>query len=458
MKQNALIQKQNPPSPLWQGGIEQNTPAPHGQGGLKQDFSFILEKTDGLARAGTIMTPHGKIETPIFMPVGTRSAVKWATIDQVKEVGSEIMLVNNYHSYLRPGSDVIGSFGGLHKFMDVDIPILTDSGGFQVFSLGLGISRGSPPEKGESEGVTQKGTPHNVTHPNPPFSGRGWNQKSSEPLARVTEEGVHFRSYLDGSKHFFTPESVMDSQDLLGADIIMAFDECAPGGSSHEYARTAMERTHRWAVRSQKQWLENAKIRESKWTYPQALFGIIQWVVYEDLRRESAEFIKSLDLPGIAIGGLSVGESKEDMLRILDVLAPILPEDKPHYLMGVGTPEDVVEWIARGIDMFDCVLPTRIGRHGEVFSSYGNLKISNEQYKLSQAKIPMLPGYETGVSKRYSLGYLRHLINVGEATGGVLLSLHNIEYLLLLAKWARKAILEWKFEEFRKEFWTVYPA
>jgi queuine tRNA-ribosyltransferase len=387
-----------------------------------EKFSFILEKTDELARAGTIMTPHGKIETPIFMPVGTRSAVKWATIDQVKEVGSEIMLVNNYHSYLRPGSDVIASFGGLHKFMDVDIPILTDSGGFQVFSLGLGM---------QNEG--------------------------GEKLAKVTEEGVHFRSYLDGSKHFFTPESVMDSEDMLGADIIMAFDECAPGGSTPEYARAAMERTHRWAVRSRDRWLENAKIRDSKWVYPQALFGIIQWVVYEDLRRESCEFIKSLDLPGIAIGGLSVGESKEDMLRILDVLAPILPENKPHYLMWVWTPEDVVEGIARGIDMFDCVLPTRIGRHWEVFSSYWNLKIWNEQYKLSQEKIPMLPGYETSVSRKYSLGYLRHLINVGETTGGVLLSLHNIEYLLLLAKGARQAILEGKFEEFRKEFWSVYP-
>lgn len=387
-----------------------------------ETFAFNLEKTDGFARAGTITTPHGKIQTPIFMPVGTRSAVKWATIDQIKEIGSQIMLVNNYHSYLRPGSDVIASFWGLHKFMDVNIPILTDSGGFQVFSLGLGMQNDS------------------------------W-----EKLAKVTEEWVHFRSYLDGSKHFFTPENVMDSQDKLGADIIMAFDECAPGGSSHEYARAAMERTHRWAIRSRDQWLYNAKIRENKGVYPQALFGIVQWVIYEDLRRESCEFIKSLDLPGIAIGGLSVWESKEDMLRILDVLAPILPEEKPHYLMWVGTPEDLVEGIARGIDMFDCVLPTRIGRHGEVFTSFGNLKIGNEKYKMSQEKIPMLPGYETKISKRYSLGYLRHLINVGEATGGVLLSLHNIEFLLLLAQGARQAILEGTFQDFRKEFWKYYP-
>jgi len=191
--------------------------------------------------------------------------------------------------------------------------------------------------------------------------------------------------------------------------------------------------------------------------YPQALFAIIQWVIYDDLRAESAEFIKSLDTPWVAIGGLSVGESKEDMYRILDVLAPILPENKPHYLMGVGTPEDFVEGIARGIDMMDCVLPTRIGRHGEVFSSYGNLKIWNERFKFSTEKIPMLPGYDTTISSRYSIGYLRHLINVGEATGWLLLSLHNIEYLLLLAKNARKAIIEGQFQSFREEFWSVYP-
>lgn len=282
--------------------------------------------------------------------------------------------------------------------MDVDLPILTDSGGFQVFSLGLGMQSGS-----------------------------------GEKLAKVTEEGVHFRSYLDGSRHFFTPESVLDTECQLGADIIMAFDECAPGKSTHAYARAAMERTHRWAVRSRDRWLQNEAIRAADGRSPQALFAIIQGVIYDDLRAESAKFISELGTPGVAIGGLSVGEPKPDMYRILDVLEPLLPRDRPHYLMGVGTPEDIVEGIARGVDMFDCVLPTRIGRHGEVFSSYGNLKIGTEKYKYSDEKIPMLPGYETLVSRRYSLGYLRHLINVGEATGGVLLSLHNIEYLLLLA-------------------------
>ncbi len=382
-------------------------------------FSFSLDATDGAARAGTVQTPHGAIETPIFMPVGTRSAVKGLTIDQIKEIGSEIMLVNNYHSYLRPGCDVIESFGWLHHFMNVDLPILTDSWGFQVFSLGLGMQN-----------------------------------ESWEKLAKVTEEWVHFRSYLDGSKHFFSAESVMDMQCALWADIVMAFDECAPGGSTHEYARQAMERTHRWAVRSKDQWKKNEKIRAEKWLYPQSLFAIIQWVVYDDLRAESARFIASLDTPWVAIGGLSVWESKEDMYRILDVLCPLLPPEKPHYLMGVGTPEDLIEGIARGIDMMDCVLPTRIGRHGEVFSSYGNLKIGNGKYKYSQEKIPMSLGFETGVSKKYSLWYLRHLINVGETTGGVLLSLHNLEYLLLLGKKSREAIIRGNFEEFRREFWN----
>lgn len=385
-------------------------------------FSFSLDATDGSARAGTIRTPHGTIQTPIFMPVGTRSAVKWLTIDQIKEIGSEIMLVNNYHSYLRPGCEVIKSFGWLHNFMDVDIPILTDSGGFQVFSLGLGMQN-----------------------------------ESGEKLAKVTEEWVHFRSYLDGSKHFFSAESVMDMQHALGADIIMAFDECAPGVSTHEYARAAMERTHRWAVRSKDQWMKNEEIRRGKWLYPQALFAIIQWVVYDDLRAESAKFISALDTPWIAIWGLSVWEPKEDMYRILDVLEPLLPKNKPHYLMGVGTPEDLIEGIARGIDMMDCVLPTRIGRHGEVFTSYGNLKIGNEKYKYSQEKIPMTQGFETWVSKKYSLWYLRHLMNVGESTGWALLSLHNLEYLLLLAKKSREEILVGRFENFRNEFWKEYP-
>lgn len=389
---------------------------------ISNSFSFTLNATDWCARAGTLVTPHWVVNTPIFMPVWTRSALKGLMTDQIEDIGAQIMLVNNYHSYLRPGTDVVASFGGLHTFMDTTLPILTDSGGFQVFSLGLGMQNMS------------------------------W-----EKLARVTEEWVHFRSYLDGSKHFFSAENVMNMQCDLGADIIMAFDECAPGDSSYEYAKSAMQRTHRWAERSRDQWLLNEEKRRDLWLYSQALFAIVQWVIYDDLRRESAKFIADLDTPGVAIWGLSVWESKADMYRILDVLEPHLPKNKPHYLMGVGTPEDLVEAIARGIDMMDCVLPTRIGRHGEVFTSYGNMKISNEKYKFSQEKIPMVPGFETSISKRYTLGYLRHLINVGEATGGMLLSLHNIEYLLMLAQRAREAILAGGFQEFYESFWYTYP-
>lgn len=385
------------------------------------NFSFTLGATEGSARAGTMLTPHGVVHTPVFMPVGTRSAIKWATIDQMQAIGTEIMLVNNYHSALRPGCDVVEHFWGLHEFMSADIPILTDSWGFQVFSLGLGMQDGS-----------------------------------REKLAKVTEEWVHFRSYLDGSKHFFTPENVMDMQAVLWADIVMAFDECAPGGSSHTYAQSAMERTHRWAQRSKSQWLKNEEIRRAKWLAPQSLFAIMQWVIYDDLRTESASFIADLDTPWVAIGGLSVWESKEDMYRILEVVEPLLPKNKPHYLMGVWTPEDMIEAIARGIDMMDCVLPTRIGRHWEVFTSFGNLKIGNEQYKFSKEKIPMKDGFETLVSKKYSLGYLRHLINVWESTGWLLLSLHNIEYLLLLAKKSRQSILNGNFHSFYRDFFSGY--
>lgn len=280
---------------------------------------------------------------------------------------------------------------------------------------------------------------------------------AGQKLAKITEEGVHFRSYLDGSKHFFSAENVMDMQHALGADIIMAFDECAPGNSSYSYAKAAMERTHRWALRSKKQWQKNNDFRRENAQYEQALFAIIQGVIFDDLRKESAKYISDLDTPGVAIGGLSVGETKHDMYHILDVVSPILPKNKPRYLMGVGTPEDFIEAVARGIDMMDCVLPTRIGRHGEVFTSFGNMKIGNEKYKFSQEKIPMLAGFETRISQKYSLGYLRHLINVNEATGGLLLSLHNIEYLLILSQKARESILMGTFSEFYQNFWAHYP-
>jgi len=275
-------------------------------------FKYTLENTDWFARAWEIETDHGKIQTPIFMP-------------------------NTYHLYLRPGDEVVKHFWWAHRFQNYHGPILTDSGWFQVFSLG--------------------------------------QTRQGDSLVKITEDWVHFRSFIDGSKHYFSPEKVMDIQSNIGADIIMAFDECAPGQSTHSYARAAMERTHRWAQRSKNQWMKNNEIRKSEWLHEQALFWIVQGVIFDDLRKESAKFIKELDTPGISIGWLSVGESKEDMYRILDIMKQELPENKPRYLMGVGTPEDLIEWIYRWVDMFDCVLPTRVWRHGKAFGTYWSLNI-----------------------------------------------------------------------------------
>ncbi|MDD3302009.1 MAG: tRNA guanosine(34) transglycosylase Tgt [Candidatus Gracilibacteria bacterium] len=384
-------------------------------------FSYDIIARDNKSKAGIFKTAHGNIETPIFMPVGTKATVKGITNEDLNSMGAQIILNNTYHLYLRPGDEIVRDFSGVHNFQNYHKPILTDSGGFQVFSLGGGI------------------------------------RKNKEALVKITEDGVHFRSYIDGSKHYFTPERVMDIQSNLGADIIMAFDECAPGDSTKEYAKKAMIRTHNWAIRSKNKWIENNKIREDAGLHPQALFPIIQGVIYDDLRIESTNFIKSLDLPGIAIGGLSVGESKHDMYRILDVISDNLGDfEKPVYLMGVGTPEDLIEGISRGVDMFDCVLPTRVGRHGLAFSSYGNIKIKNEKYKLSKDKLD--PNCDCKVCKNYSLGYLRHLIIENEMLGMHLLSYHNLYFLINLTKQARKAIINGKFDEFKKDFYAKYKS
>ncbi|MCH8518887.1 tRNA guanosine(34) transglycosylase Tgt [Candidatus Gracilibacteria bacterium] len=377
-------------------------------------FRFNLEKYDGYARAGEIETAHGKIQTPVFIPVGTKATIKGISKEDLDDMGAEIILNNTYHLFLRPGDEVVRDFGGAHNFQNYQKPILTDSGGFQVFSLG--------------------------------------NMREGNSLVKITEDGVHFRAHTDGSKHYFTPERVMDIQSNIGADIIMAFDECAAGESTKEYARQAMERTHRWAVRSKEQWIKNNIAREKNGQHTQALFGIVQGVVYDDLRRESAKFIRELDTPGISIGGLSVGESKEDMYRTLDVLKDELPLEKPRYLMGVGTPEDLIEGIYRGIDMFDCVLPTRVGRHGLAFGTEGNIKIKNEIHKLSQ--LPLDSECQCKVCRNYTRGYLRHLLTENEMLGMSLLSYHNLHFLIHLAKNARSAVLEGRYNEFRKEFWA----
>lgn len=376
-------------------------------------FQFTLEKTDGYARIGEIETAHGKIQTPVFMPVGTKATVKGISREDLDDMGAEIILNNTYHLFLRPWDEVVRDFWGAHEFQSYHKPILTDSGWFQVFSLG--------------------------------------NMREGHSLVKITEDWVQFRAHNDGSKHFFTPERVMDIQSNIWADIIMAFDECAPGGSKKEYAQKAMDRTHRWAIRSKEQWLKNNLEREKNGQHTQALFGIVQGVIYEDLRKESAKFMRELDTPGISIWGLAVGEAKEDMYRILDVLKDELPEAKPRYLMGVGTPEDLIEAIFRWVDMFDCVLPTRVWRHGLAFGTYGNIKIKNLEHKLS--KLPLDAECPCKICRDHTRWYLRHLISENEMIGMSLISYHNLAFLISITKQAREAISQGRYSEFRKEFW-----
>lgn len=379
-------------------------------------FEFKLNWSDQKARAWTFITPHWIIETPVFMPVGTKATVKWIQNFELDEMWAQIILNNTYHLYLRPWDQIIKHFGWVHKFSNYNKPILTDSWWFQVFSL--------------------------------------WNMRKWQSLVKITDDWVYFRSFIDWSKHFFNAENVMNIQSNLWADIIMAFDECAPWISSKEYAKKAMERTHRWAIRSLEQVNKNNKIRLENWTYPQALFAIIQWVIYDDLRIESARFISSLDTPWIAIWWLSVWEAKQEMYHTLDVLNPELPQNKPRYLMWIWTPEDLIECIYRWIDMFDCVLPTRLWRHWSAFSSIWYIKITNEKYKLSDE--PLDINCDCKVCKNYSKWYLRHLFQEKEMLWMQLLSYHNLYFLINLTKKARNAILENRYDDFRNDFWNKY--
>lgn len=365
-------------------------------------FSFELIHTDKHtgARAGVFHTPHGDVETPVFMPVGTAATVKSLLPSTLKEMGVQILLSNTYHLYLRPGSQLVRQAGGLHKFMHWDRPILTDSGGFQVFSLGA--------------------------------------------LRKITEEGVTFRSHVDGSKHVFTPESVMQTEHDLGADVIMAFDECSAYGCDRRYATSAMERTHRWLERCSKAH-ENGS---------QMLFPIVQGNFFDDLRVQSAKFVRDFAQCGIAVGGLSVGEPSHLMYRMLDVLRPHLPENMPRYLMGVGTPDYLLESYERGIDMCDCVLPTRIARNGTALTSKGKVVVRNGAYKSDFS--PLDENCDCYCCKNFSKAYLRHLVNCGEILGAELLSIHNVSFLLQLAKNARQAILADSFADFKKQFYEQY--
>lgn len=370
---------------------------------MNKPIKYMLEVKDGNARAGVIETPHGKIETPVFMPVGTQATVKAMTKEELEEINSQIILGNTYHLYLNPGDDLVDDFGGLHKFMRWDRPILTDSGGFQVFSLGS--------------------------------------------LRRIKEEGVHFRSHLDGSKHFLSPEKSISIQNNLGSDIMMVLDECPPGMSSREYLIPSIERTTRWAKRC---------IDANKNKDRQGLFAIVQGGIYEDLRDKSFEELSRYDedFAGYALGGLAVGEPREDMYRILEYITPKLPENKPRYLMGVGEPLDMLEAVESGIDMMDCVQPTRIGRHGTVFTKYGRLVIKNKVYELDDR--PLDEGCDCYACRNYTRGYIRHLFKAKEILGQRLAAYHNLHFLIKLMNDSREAIKEGRFKEFKDEFIKNY--
>lgn len=358
-------------------------------------FEFTITSEQDHARTGIFSTPHGELHTPIFAPVGTQASVKAVTPAQLNEIGVPMVLSNTYHLYLRPGDALIAELGGLHEFMNWERPILTDSGGFQVFSLA--------------------------------------------DTRIIDEDGVTFRSHIDGSTHRFTPEKSITIQENLGADIIMAFDECAPP-YSYEYNKLAIERTHNWAIRS-----KNAKKRND-----QALFGIVQGGIFPDLRQQSAEFIRSLELPGYAIGGLSVGETKEEMHSILELLDQTLPITKPRYLMGVGTPIDIVNGVTRGIDIFDCVLPTRLARHHAAMTKYTRLNMSNAKYIDDSSPIDEQCTCYT--CQNYSRAYIRHLVVAKEMLAATLLSIHNIHILTQITNELREAIKQQNLDEYVSDF------
>ena len=364
-------------------------------------YELIKKDSRTKARRGRVNTPHGPIETPVFMPVGTAGTVKAMKPEEVRDMGAQIILGNTYHLYLRPGHEVVKAAGGLHKFMNWDRAILTDSGGFQVFSL--------------------------------------------SKLRKISEEGVQFRSHIDGSKHFLSPEKVMEIENALGADIIMAFDECAPYPANYEYTKQSMYMTTRWAERCQ---------RAHKDTERQALFGIVQGAFYKDLRIESAKALSDMDFPGYGIGGLSVGEPKPVMYEMLDELVPYLPDERPHYLMGVGTPDCLLEGVLRGVDMFDCVLATRIARNGTVFTRNGRLVVKNAQY--ARDFRPLDETCDCYACRNYSRAYLRHLFKAGEILGAHLASVHNLRFLLRLMERVREAIADGTLAQLRSDFYAHY--
>ena len=369
---------------------------------MKVKYNLIKVDKDCKARLGTLETNYGTVDTPMFMPVGTRAAVKGLTTDQVKECGSGVILANTYHLWLRPGEDIVNEAGGLHKFMNYDGPILTDSGGFQVFSLAR-------------------------------------NKKD------ITEEGVHFKSHIDGKRLLLTPEKSIEIQNKLDSDIAMSFDECPPASADYEYLKNSIERTLRWAERGK-------KVHKNE---NQSLFGIVQGGPHEDLRKYSALETVRIGFDGYSIGGVANdGESKEDMYKAIDYSIPYLPEDKVRYLMGVGEPVDLLEGVERGVDIFDCVLPTRIARHGQAFTRTGKINLNNS--KFSHDFTPIEFDCDCYTCKHYTRGYLRHLITVGESLGGSLISIHNIRFLIRMMEEIRESIKQDRFLDYKREFLNKY--
>ena len=367
-----------------------------------------LETSCGAARAGLLTTAHGVVRTPVFMPVGTQATVKTLTPADLNDIGAQIVLANTYHLYLRPGHDLVREAGGLQKFMGWNKPVLTDSGGYQVFSL--------------------------------------------LDLNKISEEGVKFQSHLDGSYHMFTPESVMEVQAALGADIIMAFDECVPYPAEEDYVRLAAERTIRWGERCLSALNSLDDDKQPPW--PQFLFGIVQGGMFEHLRHWSAARTVELDFPGYAVGGLSVGEPKELMLAMLEHVLEHLPEDKPRYMMGVGYPEDLVDAVSRGVDMFDCVVPTRLGRNGSVFTFDGRVSVKNAAYARDHR--PIEEDCECYVCRNFTRAYIRHLINTGEILGIRLASHHNVHFMGQLMARMRGAIVDGTFDQWSVSFYNRY--
>jgi queuine tRNA-ribosyltransferase len=365
-------------------------------------IDFKVLKRDGAARLGSLKTVHGTIDTPIFMPVGTQATVKAMTPEELRQVGAQIILANTYHLYIRPGAELVARIGGLHGFMNWQGPILTDSGGFQVYSLG--------------------------------------------ELRKITEEGVRFRSHLDGSSHFIAPEDSIAIQEALGSDIIMCFDECPPYPATYDYVARATELTGRWARRC----------KEAKRRDDQALFGIVQGGMYPELRAQSAGELREIGFDGYALGGVSVGEEKGLMHEIMAVSAPLLPEEQPRYVMGVGAPEDLIEAIHAGYDMFDCVMPTRNARNGMLFTSFGRINIKGAAY--AEDRSPVDPACGCYVCANYSRAYLRHLYRAGEILSARLNTYHNLYYYLSLVGKARAAIAEGRFAEFRRKFYAKRNA